>query len=152
MSGQPTSDGKFSEAAPSKQTTSVEVPGRDHVYEQLAYSEEQPSKTKRLKGHIGNGETNAGLDKLIIEISNVTSAIANKKTIMQRAMNTTMQLLQEVCMTKGKRASWNNELRAIGKIFIGGPTDPEQKMPAAGVGCIAGLDRGVHAIPRPTKS
>jgi hypothetical protein len=87
--------------------------------------------------------------KLILEIINVTSANSNRKTILKRKSH--IQCMSETCLTKAQRESMQKEARSVGKVFQGGPTDPEQGKAAVGVGFLSLEGLNVYLLPKPLK-
>ena len=75
------------------------------------------------------------LTKLIFETINVTSANANRQTILKRKAH--VQPFQEHCMSPGQSMTIKRESKTDGKRFDGGLLDPEQGKAAAGVGIMS---------------
>ena len=61
-----------------------------------------------------------------------------------------LQFIQESCLTKGLRTTFEKEAKEVGKKIIGSPLDPEHSKAAAGVAAIAAEGLALYPVPEPT--
>ena len=69
-----------------------------------------------------------------METSNATSLNSNRDTALARKAH--FQGIQEACLTETQIRAMKKEANTRGKIYIGGPTDPEQGKAAARLSCV----------------
>ena len=105
------------------------------------------AKSVKKEGRVGSGD--GGVQEIILESINASSATANRLALLESDAH--IQFVQETCLTKALQAAFEKEAKDHPKNAIGSPLDPEHSKATAGVAVIAVKGLNFYQLPNPTE-